>query len=91
MKEITFLKENNEKWKLFENMLNNKSMANPDQLADYFIQLTDDLSYARTHFSSSNTAKYLNQLAARAHQEIYKNKKESKHRIIYFWKYEKNK
>ncbi len=88
MKEITFLKENNEKWKLFENMLNNKSMANPDQLADYFIQLTDDLSYARTHFSSSNTAKYLNQLAARAHQEIYKNKKESKHRIIYFWKYE---
>lgn len=88
MKEITFLKQNADKWQQFEQMISVKGGSNPDLMADLFIQLTDDLSYAKTNYPKAKTTKYLNSLAARVHQEIYKNKKEKKSRIITFWKYE---
>ena len=87
MREITFLKEQSGKWQDFENLLNEKN-ANPQKLAGLFIEVTDDLSYARTHYPASKTTQYLNGLAARVHQEIYKNKKESRGRFISFWKTE---
>ena len=88
MKEITFLKQNSEKWQQFETMLNTKGASNPDLMGDLFIQLTDDLSYAKTNYPKTKTTQYLNSLAARVHQEIYKNKREKSNRIITFWKYE---
>lgn len=69
-------------------MITTKGGRNPDLMADLFIQLTDDLSYAKTNYPKAKTTQYLNSLAARVHQEIYKNKKEKKSRIITFWKYE---
>lgn len=87
MREITFLKEQAAKWQDFEKLLNEKN-ANPQKLAGLFIEITDDLSYARTHYPTSKTTQYLNGLAARVHQEIYKNKKEKRGRFITFWKTE---
>ena len=87
MREITFLKEQSGKWQEFEKLLNEKN-ANPQKLAGLFIEVTDDLSYARTHYPASKTTQYLNGLAARVHQEIYKNKKENRGRFISFWKTE---
>ena len=87
MREITFLKEQSSKWQEFEKLLNEKN-ANPKKLAALFIEVTDDLSYARTHYPTSKTTQYLNGLAARVHQEIYKNKKENRGRILTFWKTE---
>lgn len=88
MKEITFLKQNAEKWQEFEGLISTKGKSNPDLMADLFIQLTDDLSYSKTHYPKAKTTQYLNSIAARVHQEIYKNKKEKKSRIVNFWKYE---
>ncbi len=88
MKEIVFLNENAERWKQFEKILNKKSKNNPDLYADLFIKITDDLSYAQTYFPNSETEDYLNILASRTHQLIYKNKKEKKGRLAFFWKYE---
>ncbi len=88
MKEITFLKQNADKWQEFESLVTTKGVTNPDLMADLFIQVTDDLSYSKTHYPKSKTTKYLNGIASRVHQEIYKNKKEKKSRISYFWKYE---
>ncbi|CAN5848933.1 hypothetical protein BH11BAC7_BH11BAC7_18770 [soil metagenome] len=85
MKEITFLKQNHEKWLQFEALLNSSERNNPDALADLFVRITDDLSWAHTFYPGSNTEKYLNDLAAQIHQEIYKNKKEKRSRIITFW------
>ncbi len=85
MKEITFLKQNHEKWQQFEALLGSNKGQDPDALADLFIRITDDLSWARTFYPGSNTEKYLNGLAARIHQEIYKNKKERRSRIVTFW------
>ena len=88
MREITFLKINSEKWKKFENELNQPKNGNPDETANLFIQLTNDLSYAKTHFPQSKTTLYLNDLSAQVHQLIYQNKKESNHRIVSFWTHE---
>jgi uncharacterized membrane protein SpoIIM required for sporulation len=88
LREVTFLKKNAEKWKEIEKFLLLKDKADPDKLADLFIELTDDLSYTRTFYPGSKTTQYLNSLAARIHQSIYKSKKERKERFIRFWKYE---
>lgn len=87
MREVRFLKLNSERWKQFEQELNAKS-SNPDELADLYIQLTDDLSYARTYYPESKTVNYLNGLTTSVHQKIYKNKREKGSRFGKFWKYE---
>ncbi|WP_370000009.1 stage II sporulation protein M [Winogradskyella sp.] len=86
MREASFVKQNKEKWIGFENALDNNAKINPDDLASYYIQLTNDLSYAQTYYPGSKTLLYLNSLASQAHQKIYTTKKESKNKIISFWR-----
>lgn len=88
MREAAFVKQNKAKWIAFEKALTLNSEISPDQLADYYIQLTNDLAYAQTYYPESKTLLYLNSLASHAHQKIYKNKTETKNRLISFWKYE---
>ena len=88
MREALFVKNNYNKWKEFEELLNKKQRVQPDRLASLFITLTDDLAYARTHYPRSQNTRYLNGLAASVHQEIYRNKKEKSGRFISFWLYE---
>ncbi|WP_282075942.1 stage II sporulation protein M [Maribacter aquivivus] len=85
MREAAFVKQNKEKWIAFENAINLDATSNPDELANGYIQLTNDLAYAQTYYAESKTLLYLNGLASQAHQKIYKNKKESKNRILSFW------
>lgn len=84
MKEAFFLKKNADKWQTFEHLLKQKKV-NPDQLAELFVELTDDLSFAKTNYPSSKVTQYLNGLTAKVHQSIYRNKRESRNRIITFW------
>jgi uncharacterized membrane protein SpoIIM required for sporulation len=84
MREALFVKQSSERWKEYENLSN----ADPDTLADSFIQITDDLAYARTFFPKSNTTQYLNGIAATFHQSIYRNRKEKTNRFFTFWKQE---
>ncbi len=85
MREIVFLKRNAEKWKQFEVLLSSSGREDPDTLADLFIELTDDLSYARTYYPDSETTRYLNELTRKVHETIYRNKKEEKNRFRTFW------
>lgn len=85
MKEGTFLKKNQARWKQLESTLELRNKVHPDELSSLFIQLTDDLSYARTYYPDSKTTQYLNFLSTRLHHEIYKNKKERKNRFVRFW------
>ncbi|WP_374165753.1 stage II sporulation protein M [Arcticibacter sp. MXS-1] len=84
MREALFVKQNSEKWKEFEKL----HTKDPDVLAERFIKITDDLAYARTFYPRSKTTSYLNALAGKFHQSIYKNKKEKRSRFISFWRYE---
>lgn len=88
MREASFVKQNKEKWIVFEKAIALSSKISPDELADQYIQLTNDLAYAQTYYPESKTLLYLNSLTSQAHQKIYKNKKESRNRIIDFWKKE---
>jgi uncharacterized membrane protein SpoIIM required for sporulation len=85
MREAAFVKQNKEKWIAFEKAINFNSAIHPDELANGYIQLTNDLAYAQTYYAESKTLLYLNSLASQAHQKIYKNKKEHRNRIIDFW------
>lgn len=88
MREAVFTKQNNKKWRAFEEKIAQKGSVHPDELADLFIEITDDLAFSQTYYPKSKTTQYLNQLAVTAHQSIYKNKKEKKGRFIHFWMYE---
>ncbi|MFH0866892.1 MAG: stage II sporulation protein M [Bacteroidota bacterium] len=88
MKEINFINQNTERWNLYDKMLDGVDHENPDKLSDMFIQVTDDLSFARTNYPKSSITRYLNSIAFRLHQLIYINKKEDKKRFNMFWKQE---
>ncbi len=88
MRESAFVKANIGKWEEFESLIATKVKKDPDQLADLFIQLTDDLSYAKTHYPKSEVTQYLNNLSTKVHQYIYRNKKERSNRFVEFWKLE---
>lgn len=85
MREAAFVRQNKEKWIAFEKAITLGSQTNPDELANGYIQLTNDLAYAQTYYAESKTLLYLNGLASQAHQKIYRNKKESKNRVLHFW------
>jgi uncharacterized membrane protein SpoIIM required for sporulation len=88
MKEVVFLNRYKEKWKALEDALDKRSLSDPDRISEAFVQLTDDLSYARTFYPESKTTEYLNGLSIRLHQEIYRNKKENSSRFWRFWREE---
>ncbi len=81
MKEALFIKQNAAKWKQYENI----TLKEPDDLAHFFIDITDDLAYSKTFYPHSKTTGYLNGLASRFHQSIYRNKKEKTNRFVEFW------
>jgi uncharacterized membrane protein SpoIIM required for sporulation len=85
LREVTFIKNNEERWKSFESLLSADRVADPDKLADLYIELSDDLAYARSHFPGSSAEQYLNSLTVRVHDEIHQTRKEEAGRFITFW------
>jgi len=88
MREVAFIKQNKEKWLEFELAIFGKAKKNPDELANLYIQLMNDLSYAQTYYPKSKTVVYLNHLASQIYQKIYKTKRTEKNRIAAFFKTE---
>jgi uncharacterized membrane protein SpoIIM required for sporulation len=86
MKEGLFLRKNKQKWENIERETRQIEQIHPDRLGEIFIELSDDLSYARTHHTQSPVTKYLNALTARVHQTIYKQQNIRWEQIIHFWK-----
>lgn len=84
MREGRFIKNNVRKWNSYQ-----KTKAkNPDETAERFVNLLDDLSYARTFYPHSNVTRWINGLAASIYQSIYQNRKRSIRDLSHFWKYE---
>jgi uncharacterized membrane protein SpoIIM required for sporulation len=85
MREVAFIKQNKEKWLEFEQAIFGKANKNPDELANLYIHLMNDLSYAQTYYPKSKTVVYLNYLASTIYQKIYKTKRVEKNRLISFF------
>ncbi len=84
MREGRFIKINVKRWNSYQ-----KTKAkDPDETADRFVNLLDDLSYARTFYPHSNVTRWINGLAASIYQSIYQNRKRSLSELGNFWKYE---
>ncbi|MBX2828841.1 MAG: stage II sporulation protein M [Flavobacteriaceae bacterium] len=88
MREVAFIKQNKEKWLSFEKAIFNNDFEDSDQLASQYVQIINDLSYAQTYYPKSKVVVYLNQLSAKAFQNIYKTKREDTYRFVRFWKTE---
>lgn len=86
MREAAFVKQNKDKWTKIDVEGHNNPTA--DDLADNFIELTDDLSYAKTFYPGSQTEKYLNRMTGKYFIGIYKHRKREQGRFLRFWKEE---
>lgn len=84
MREGQFIRKNIEKWKKYQY----EKPSNPDEMAEQFTELVNDLGYSKTFFPNSKVTQYLNGLASNIYLGIYQNKKEDGSRIIRFWKTE---
>lgn len=84
MRETNFIQQNREKWKEFEDKF--VSEKDPEKVSNLFIQITDDLSYSRTYYPNRSVKIYLNNLAQKVFQSIYKNKVRRRRRFASFWK-----
>ena len=83
MKETDFIRHNKKKWAKDEIIFDKKN-ADPDLVSEAFIEITEDLSYARTFYTFRSVRVYLNQLA----QSIYFKlnlRKVSFKKLIRFW------
>ena len=88
MREVAFIKQNKEKWLAIEEAIFGKAKKNPDEIANLYIHLVNDLSYAQSYYPKSKTVVYLNYLASQIYQKIYKTKRAETNRIPYFFKTE---
>ena len=85
MKEVYFIRQNIDKWKSLEKVVDEASTHTPAELADAYTEITTDLSFSRAHYPASRITIYLNNLASALHNLLYKNKKERYSRIVTFW------
>ncbi len=84
MKETKFIEQNQQKWAEFEEMLRDERL-DPAHLNDLYVQITDDLSFARTFYPNRSVRFYLNSLAQRIFHNIYRGRTFPKSRLRTFW------
>lgn len=84
MREGLFIKKNKNRWEKVQQ----GAISDADELAKNFIELTDDLAYAKTFYPSSRVTRYINSLAAAIYLSIYQNQKEEQSRLLQFWKFD---
>ncbi|MCX6318919.1 MAG: stage II sporulation protein M [Bacteroidetes bacterium] len=84
MREALFIKKNKDRWLRIQQ----DPSTDPDEVAADFIQLVDDLAYAKTFYPSGHVTKFINAQAARIYLDVYSNRKEESNRLIRFWKYD---
>ena len=81
MRERQFIEQNKDKWKEFESLVNQKS-HDPERLGELYVQITDDLSYARTFYPNRSVRVYLNNLAQQIFHKLYKSRRKKRNRLI---------
>ncbi|RME92385.1 MAG: stage II sporulation protein M, partial [Bacteroidetes bacterium] len=84
MRETQFIRQNQDKWREFEQILEGEDRE-PDQLRDFFVQITDDLSYSRTFYPNRSVRVYLNGLAQGIFLKIYRSRRTALGQLITFW------
>lgn len=84
MKETSFIEQNKEKWKRFEQLYSSKSQ-DPEELSNLYMDITDDLSYAQTFYKRRTVRVYLNQMAQKVYTGVHKQKGMSIKKFFTVW------
>ena len=85
MKETDFIEKNKQKWQEFEKLSQNKT-KDPDKLSELFVEITEDLSYAKTFYPKRSVRVYLNFLAQKVFLSFSKTKSKFLVTFLLFWK-----
>lgn len=85
MKETSFIEQNKEKWKRFQDLAANQH-SDPEEIADLYSDITDDLSYAQTFYNRRTVRVYLNQIAQGIHNLVHKERSDSFGKFFTVWK-----
>lgn len=85
MKESDFINQNKIKWIEVEKNLTDKDVS-PSETSKLFVQITDDLSYARTFYKNRSVKIYLNEIAKFLFNDINKTKTNYLKSFARFWK-----
>lgn len=85
MKETSFIEQNKEKWNKFQKLTSN-STSEPEEIADLYADITDDLSYAQTFYNKRTVRVYLNQISQGIHNLVHKQRKDSLKKIFTVWR-----
>jgi uncharacterized membrane protein SpoIIM required for sporulation len=88
MKEVTFIRQNIEKWREAEQVAEHMTTTDVPTLADTYIDVTSDLAFAQTHYPQSKITLYLNNLASALHNEIFRVRRYRWSRLWTFWTHE---
>lgn len=83
MRESSFIKRNLQRWKKIQQ----EPTEDPDEMAERFTGLLDDLAYAKTFYGHSKVTHYINGLAGGIFQRIYRNHQGEKNRLGNFVAY----
>jgi len=86
MREVAFIKQNRDKWVEYEKVISGGVKKTPDEMADMYVQLINDLSFAQTYYPKSKLTKYLNFLSAQIYQKVYKTKRYDQNKFARFFK-----
>jgi uncharacterized membrane protein SpoIIM required for sporulation len=81
MRESTFIHKFKKRWELIEHSEEEDS----DKKAIDFIELTGDLSYARTYYPHSKITNYLNDLTLSVYSKLYFSPRGHRNPIFKFW------
>ncbi len=85
MRETSFVNRNHKKWSNIEKEMH-RDNTDPDKLKKLFVEVTDDLSYSRTFYPNRSVRVYLNALAQRLFQKVYRNERSSSFKkFVNFW------
>ena len=84
LREGLFIRKNKERWEKVQQ----DGGKGADEIATDFVQLVDDLAYAKTFYPTSKVTQYINSLASRIYLNIYRNRKEESNRFLNFWRYD---
>ena len=74
MRESKFISNNSSKWKKFEDNIQQGNLA-AEEMESAFVELNDDLAYARTFYKNRAVRLFLNNLLTRTYSRIYRGKK----------------
>lgn len=88
MQEFTFIKQNIDKWKVYDTLTGWLERPKVDDLIHAYDDVMADLAYANTQYPNSRICTYLNDLCMRLHEAVYSRKRYDFRSFLHLFTYE---